>query len=233
MISNLPSHEKLSIPLNISSEFSTSLASLTCKKVEASCKAKEQLSRCTGTLSTLLLAGNVSEGETKVSVVFLSAARFRSTSAGPGSCTTEKAGAPGLKIPDLCQAMSSTVGPSWATWSSPKEVMPVTMGFRTTFVAQYSPPWWVSTIAASTPSLINVWKANSSRSCRYRGCLRVPVGVACWGDARVSHTSKKYLVKRSSVIGWLLIWILSRMHCRSGDVYSPIRFGNPVLRPWA
>lgn len=156
MVSNLPSHEKLSIPLDMSSGFNTSLGSLTCKKAEASCRANEQLSRCTGTLSTLVLAGSVSEGETKVRVVFLSAARFRSTSAGPGSCTTEKAGAPGLKIPDLCQAMSSTVGPSCATWSSPKEVIPVTMGLRTTFVAQYSPPWCVSTIAASTPSLIKV-----------------------------------------------------------------------------
>lgn len=103
--------------------------------------ANEQFSLCTGTPSTLLFAGSVFDGDTKVNTVFLSAARPRSTSAGPGSWSTENAGAPGLKIPDLCQAISSTVGPSCATWSSPSEVIPVTTGWRTTLVAQYSPPW--------------------------------------------------------------------------------------------
>jgi hypothetical protein len=48
-----------------------------------------------------------------------------------------------------------------------------------------------------------------------------------------SQTSKKYFAKVSFEIGSSSIWILSRIHLKSGEVYSPTLAGKPVLRPCA
>lgn len=183
-----------------------------------SSSAKEQFNLCTRTLSTLPSVGRHSFADTNVKVVPLSRARFCITSAGPGSWVTEKAGAPGLNIPALCQAIVSMVGPSCATWSIPRDVIPVTTRFRITFVASYSPPWWTSNIAASTSSLMKVWKANRARNCRYQGCFATPASSSISAGIMRSHTSKKYRVNNSSATGWSSICIRSRTHCKCGPV---------------
>ena len=233
IISNRPAQEKLSMPLSISSELIAWPGALSCRNIEASARAKEEFRRWTGILSTPISAERQLSGGTIVRVVFFSAARSHKTSIRPASCGTENAGASALKIPALCQAMFLSVGPSCLTWSIPREVIPVTVGLWMTLVTSYSPPWWVSNIAASTFSLMNTWKANKAKHCRYRGCFVVSTSCPRPREARPSHTSKKYCVKRSSDIGWLSICILSRTHCKCGEVYSPIRFGNPVLWPCA
>ena len=49
----------------------------------------------------------------------------------------------------------------------------------------------------------------------------------------VPRLRKSIVVKRSSIIGLSSICILSRMYLRSGEVYNPTLWGNPVRERWA
>lgn len=74
--------------------------------------ANEQFILCTGTLRDCELVGSVVSTGTNVRSTFFSAARVCRTASVCGSCGAEKAGAPCLKMPALCHAMLSNVGPS-------------------------------------------------------------------------------------------------------------------------
>ncbi len=98
---------------------------------------------------------------------------------------------PGLKMPDLSAAMSSSVGPSTSVWSKLMLVTTATSP-STTFVQSHRPPSPTSTTATSTASLANQASAAAVSSSNRVGRS----SINCSIRARDSSSSVK---ARSSI----------------------------------
>ncbi len=79
----------------------------------------------------------------------------------PGSRTKLTSGTPGLAIPALSRAISSTVSPKMSVWSSATLVITETRG-RSTLVPSSVPPTPASITATSTSLRANQTNASAS-----------------------------------------------------------------------
>lgn len=164
---NRPGQENWLRPWSISDELKWEfLSAFWSIKERAAARATEQFVRWTSVVSCTISDAREGSAPTNWRLTPLSEARWRITSAAEGFWGAENAWAPDLKIPALCHAILSIDEPSCLIWSIPSVVTVVTTGFSTIFVESYSPPWWVSNMAASTPSLIKVWNDKSANNWR-------------------------------------------------------------------
>jgi len=199
-----PGQENWLIPCSISDILKLSFV-FWARNERTQARASEQFTRWTSGRSCTMSAGSEGSISTNCRLILFSDPRFRNTSIAALSCGAENAIAPDLKIPALCHAILSIEEPSCLTWSMPSGVIAVTRGFSITFVESYSPPWCVSKIVASTPSLIKAWKDNRAKNWRYRGLVL----NSGWDCDKISSTSKKYFANRSLDSGLKLIRICS------------------------
>ncbi len=195
---NRSGQENAFTPWIISCDESSALScdALCCKKLLLTARVKESFSNWTFGFSCEASAERSEQTSTNSSETFLSAALFWSIVATAFCCGAENAEASALKISALCQATFVRDEPSWCIWSSSIDVIAVTTGFDMTFVASYSPSWWVSYIATSTPSLMKAWKNASASNWRYRGASWEFISEDCkalWVSA--TYLAKTFLFK--------------------------------------